>query len=77
MTFLNNYDEVIAALEQLRGTTDVDEEIAQMVAEREMMRREPPVKVLDLFSNPYLRKITIIAALLMVCQQFSGINAVS
>ena len=64
-------------MEKLRGTTDVNDEFAEMDMQKELASREPPVKMIDLFRNSYLRKITIIAAVLMVCQQLSGINAVS
>ncbi|OQV18759.1 Solute carrier family 2, facilitated glucose transporter member 1 [Hypsibius exemplaris] len=64
------------ALVRLRKRTDIRDEMDEMKLEHEQMKNEPTVTFRDLFVNPFLRKITIIAVMLMVMQQLSGINAV-
>lgn len=65
-----------SALAKFRGTEDNHEEIAEMKKESDQIKSEPKVTIRDVFTNKFLRKVTIIAILLMVMQQFSGINAV-
>ncbi|XP_055331034.1 solute carrier family 2, facilitated glucose transporter member 1-like [Paramacrobiotus metropolitanus] len=76
--FLGKEDEEAAraALVRLRGTTDVEDEMSEMRAEHKVAKALPKVGVKDLFTDPFLRSITFIAIMLMVCQQMSGINAV-
>ncbi|OQV18761.1 Solute carrier family 2, facilitated glucose transporter member 2 [Hypsibius exemplaris] len=64
------------ALVRLRKRTDIRDEMDEMKLEHEQMKNEPTGTFRDLFVNPFLRKITIIAVMLMVMQQLSGINAV-
>ena len=67
----------ILALERLRGNKDVARDFALMDVQKELASLEPPLRAVDLFRNPYLRKITIIANVLMICQMLSFINLVS
>ncbi|XP_055350367.1 solute carrier family 2, facilitated glucose transporter member 1-like isoform X2 [Paramacrobiotus metropolitanus] len=76
--YLDKGDEVGAqkALVRLRKSDNVADEMDEMRIEHEKAKSEAKVTVRDLFANPFLRKCTIIAMMLMVMQQFSGINAV-
>jgi Sugar (and other) transporter len=64
------------ALEKLRATASVEEEIEEIRVEYEKTKDLPSVSIGMLFRDPFLRKVTLIAAGLMVCQQLSGIDAV-
>ena len=64
------------ALKWLRGEDgDVQGELEEMRAEREAMRAEPPVTLRAMLSTAALRKPLVIAAMMMLAQQLSGINA--
>ncbi|KAG8201865.1 hypothetical protein JTE90_027345 [Oedothorax gibbosus] len=64
------------ALTWLRGTNDVHYEMEDMRAEFEEMKSVPKVTLKEIWSNMILRKPLIIAVVIMLSQQFSGINAV-
>lgn len=70
------FDACFVALVRLRKSGDVSDEMDEMRIENEKLKGEPKVTIRDLFTNPFLRKCTMIAIMLMVMQQFSGINAV-
>lgn len=61
----------------LRGSVEVHEEMDDMRAEYEAMKLLPKVTLRDLLSNDVLRIPMIIAVVMMLGQQLSGINAVS
>lgn len=63
------------ALTWLRGTTEVYDEMEEMRAEYESMRSLPKVTLKEMWTNPILRQPMIIAMVMMLSQQFSGINA--
>lgn len=67
----------ISALRWLRGTIEVHDEMDEMTNEYEAMKRLPKVTMKEMFTNPMLRIPLFIAMMIMVCQQLSGINAVS
>ena len=67
----------VLALAKFRGHSENKDELEDMKREHEKLKSEPKVTVRDVFTNKYLRKVTIIAIMLMVMQQLSGINAVS
>jgi len=48
-----------------------------MRTEYEAMKIVPKVTMREMFTNPVLRQPLIIAIAVMICQQLSGINAVS
>lgn len=77
MTFLQPFVFPRAALERLRGSEDVDDDIQEMKEEGMKMAMEKKVTVLDLFCSPNYRQPIIIAIILQLSQQLSGINAVS
>ena len=61
----------------LRGTIEVHDEMDDMRAEFESMKLVPKVTLKDMFVNATLRIPLIIAMMIMIAQQLSGINAVS
>lgn len=66
-----------AALVRLRGCEDVDDDIQEMKEEGMKMAMEKKVTILELFRSPNYRQPIIIAIILQLSQQLSGINAVS
>ncbi|KAK9869885.1 hypothetical protein WA026_003606 [Henosepilachna vigintioctopunctata] len=64
------------ALEWLRCTHDVHDEMEQMKSESEAMKLAPKVGLTDLILNSSLRQPLIISLMVMLAQQLSGINAV-
>ncbi|KAJ9573967.1 hypothetical protein L9F63_008657, partial [Diploptera punctata] len=64
------------SLTWLRGTIEVHDEMDDMRAEFESMKLVPKVTLRDLFVNASLRIPLIIAMMIMIGQQLSGINAV-
>ncbi|CAE1284389.1 SLC2A1 [Acanthosepion pharaonis] len=63
------------ALKKFRGTSDVSEELEEMNLEASKLP-EAPFKVKELLTSRVHRLPVIIACLMMVFQQWSGINAV-
>ncbi|XP_072280565.1 solute carrier family 2, facilitated glucose transporter member 3-like [Pyxicephalus adspersus] len=63
-------------LQQLRQSQDVDIEMAEMKEEGERMAQEKPVSFIELFRMRQYRQPIIIAIVLQLSQQLSGINAV-
>ena len=64
-------------LQKLRGTQDVSQDILEMKEESAKMSQEKKVTVAELFRSPNYRQAIIIAIMLQLSQQLSGINAVS
>eukprot|EP00106_Octopus_bimaculoides_P020078 XP_014787520.1 PREDICTED: solute carrier family 2, facilitated glucose transporter member 1-like [Octopus bimaculoides] len=67
--------EAEAALRKLRGVSDVSDEIEEMSLEASKSV-EKPFKVKELLVSPVHRIPILVACLMMVFQQWSGINAV-
>lgn len=67
----------LLALVRLRGCEDVSEDIQEMKEEGMRMAKEKKVTMLELFRSRSYRQPIIIAIILQLSQQFSGINAVS
>jgi len=63
-----------SALQWLRGTIEVHSEMDAMKAEQAASKREPKVTLTKMMTNPALRKPLIIAMMMMLAQQLSGIN---
>lgn len=63
------------ALTWLRGTIEVHDEMDEMRAEYEAMKLVPKVTLYELWHNPMLRAPLMIAIMVMLSQQLSGINA--
>ena len=61
----------------LRGKVDVHDEMDEMRAEQESMKATPKVTLSEMLKNSALRQPLVIAMMMMLAQQLSGINAVS
>merc|ERR1711993_41854 len=70
----NNSEDATKALEWLRGTPDVKDEMDDMRVEHEAIKSLPHVSFKDMIVNPALRSPLIIAMMMMLAQQLSGIN---
>lgn len=68
---------LFAALVRLRGSEDVSDDIQEMREEGMKMAMEKKVSILELFRSRNYRQPIIIAIVLQLSQQLSGINAVS
>ena len=64
-------------LKKLRGTADVTRDLQEMKEESRQMMREKKVTILELFRSAAYRQPILIAVVLQLSQQLSGINAVS
>lgn len=67
----------VSALTWLRGSLNVQDEMEEMRAENDQMKLMPKVTMKEMLVNPSLRIPLTIALVIMIAQQFSGINAVS
>lgn len=66
-----------AGLKRLRGGVDVTKDITEMRKEKEEASSEQKVSIIQLFTNSSYRQPILVALMLHVAQQFSGINGVS
>uniref|UniRef100_UPI0037E81EE2 solute carrier family 2, facilitated glucose transporter member 3 n=1 Tax=Semicossyphus pulcher TaxID=241346 RepID=UPI0037E81EE2 len=73
---LNQEEEARKALVRLRGCEDVTDDIQEMKEEKMKMALEKKVTILELFRSRNYRQPIIIAIILQLSQQLSGINAV-
>lgn len=73
---LNKEEEARKALERLRGHEDVNDDVQEMKDEGLKMSMEKKVTILELFRSPVYRQPIMIAIVLQLSQQLSGINAV-
>uniref|UniRef100_A0A8C6SI21 Solute carrier family 2, facilitated glucose transporter member 5 n=1 Tax=Neogobius melanostomus TaxID=47308 RepID=A0A8C6SI21_9GOBI len=73
---LNKEEEARKALVRLRGHEDVNDDVQEMKEEGLKMSMEKKVTILELFRSPLYRQPIIIAIILQLSQQLSGINAV-
>ncbi|ESO91108.1 hypothetical protein LOTGIDRAFT_228693 [Lottia gigantea] len=71
-----NVDDSRLALQKLRGYDDVNDEIEEMTIESKKNLQTTNFSMHQLLTTPELRFPTVIACLLQVTQQWSGINAV-
>lgn len=62
---------------RLRGSEDVSDDIQEMKEEGIRMAKEKKVTIIELFRSANYRQPIIIAIILQLSQQLSGINAVS
>lgn len=72
----NEENKAKSVLKKLRGTTDVSADMQEMKEESRQMMREKKVTILELFRSPLYRQPLLIAVILQLSQQLSGINAV-
>ncbi|MFT7815921.1 solute carrier family 2, facilitated glucose transporter member 3-like, partial [Arapaima gigas] len=73
---LNKEEEAREALVRLRGCEDVSVDIQEMKEESMRMAMEKKVTIPELFRSRAYRQPIIVAIVLQLSQQFSGINAV-
>ncbi|XP_037381003.1 solute carrier family 2, facilitated glucose transporter member 2 [Talpa occidentalis] len=64
------------SLKRLRGGADISKDITEMRKERDEAAREQKVSILQLFTNSSFRQPILVALMLHMAQQFSGINAI-
>ncbi|XP_076870333.1 solute carrier family 2, facilitated glucose transporter member 1 isoform X1 [Brachyhypopomus gauderio] len=72
----NEEEQARAALKRLRGTSDVSADMQEMKEESRQMMKEKKVTIPELFRSPLYRQPLVIAVILQLSQQLSGINAV-
>lgn len=63
-------------LVKLRGTDEVSADMQEMREESQQMMREKKVTIPELFRSPMYRQALLVAIMLHLSQQLSGINAV-
>lgn len=73
----NAFSPYTSVLKKLRGTSDVSVDMQEMKEESRQMMREKKVTILELFRSRLYRQPLLIAIILQLSQQLSGINAVS
>lgn len=74
---LNKYLTFYTVLVHLRGNDDIENDVQEMKEEANKSAMEKAVSILELFRNPIYRQPIIIAIVMNLSQQLSGINAVS
>ncbi|XP_007441028.2 solute carrier family 2, facilitated glucose transporter member 1 [Python bivittatus] len=72
----NEENKAKSVLKKLRGTTDVSRDLQEMKEESRQMLQEKKVTILELFRSSLYRQPLLIAIVLQLSQQLSGINAV-
>uniref|UniRef100_A0A8C2ZJ60 Solute carrier family 2 member 3a n=1 Tax=Cyclopterus lumpus TaxID=8103 RepID=A0A8C2ZJ60_CYCLU len=73
---LKQEEQARKALVRLRGSEDVSKDMQEMKEESAKMAMEKKVTILELFRSPAYRQPLLIAVMLQLSQQLSGINAV-
>ncbi|CAG11687.1 unnamed protein product, partial [Tetraodon nigroviridis] len=73
---LKQEEQARKALVRLRGTEDVSKDLQEMKEESAKMAIEKKVTIPELFRSPSFRQPLLIAIMLQLSQQLSGINAV-
>ena len=73
---MGHFFNLIAALKKLRNSTDIEDDIDEMRAEEQAQRAEAKITMLELVKSPTLRLPLVIAIVMQLSQQLSGINAV-
>uniref|UniRef100_A0A8C0GP87 Solute carrier family 2, facilitated glucose transporter member 5 n=1 Tax=Chelonoidis abingdonii TaxID=106734 RepID=A0A8C0GP87_CHEAB len=74
---LGKVEEAKKSLKRLRGDCDPTKEITEMEKEKQEAASEKRVSIRKLFSSSSYRQPVIVALMVQISQQFSGINAVS
>ncbi|XP_051674742.1 solute carrier family 2, facilitated glucose transporter member 2 [Oryctolagus cuniculus] len=64
------------SLKRLRGSDDISKDINEMRKEKEEASSEQKVSIIQLFTNSSCRQPIIVALMLHMAQQFSGINGI-
>ncbi|XP_032639549.1 solute carrier family 2, facilitated glucose transporter member 2 isoform X2 [Chelonoidis abingdonii] len=74
---LGKVEEAKKSLKRLRGDCDPTKEITEMEKEKQEAASEKRVSIRKLFSSSSYRQPVIVALMVQISQQFSGINAVN
>ncbi|VVC41450.1 Hypothetical protein CINCED_3A025007 [Cinara cedri] len=69
-------EEARKALRRLRATNQIEEDIEEMRAEERAQQSEATISMMELLCSPTLRQPLVIAVVMQLSQQLSGINAV-
>nr|XP_061826172.1 solute carrier family 2, facilitated glucose transporter member 1-like [Nerophis lumbriciformis] len=72
----NQESKANSVLVKLRGSDDVSEDMMEMKEESQLMMTETKVTIAQLLRSPVYRQPIIVAVMLQLSQQLSGINAV-
>uniref|UniRef100_A0A3P8WI33 Solute carrier family 2 member 1 n=1 Tax=Cynoglossus semilaevis TaxID=244447 RepID=A0A3P8WI33_CYNSE len=72
----NEENKAKTVLKKLRGCSDVSADMQEMKEESRQMMREKKVTIKELVTSPLYRQPLIVAIVLQLSQQLSGINAV-
>uniref|UniRef100_A0A8B9Z1A6 Solute carrier family 2, facilitated glucose transporter member 2 n=1 Tax=Buteo japonicus TaxID=224669 RepID=A0A8B9Z1A6_9AVES len=73
---LGKVEEAKKSLKRLRGNCDPMKEIAEMEKEKQEAASEKKVSIRQLFTSSKYRQAVIVALMVQISQQFSGINAI-
>uniref|UniRef100_A0A8C6P0C2 Solute carrier family 2 member 3a n=1 Tax=Nothobranchius furzeri TaxID=105023 RepID=A0A8C6P0C2_NOTFU len=73
---LKQEEQACKALVRLRGTEDVSKDLQEMKEESAKMAQEKKVTIAELFRSALYRQPLLVAIMLQLSQQLSGINAV-
>ncbi|OQV21176.1 Solute carrier family 2, facilitated glucose transporter member 3 [Hypsibius exemplaris] len=76
--YLNRHEveQARKALEFFQAPADVEKQMSDMESDYDKSKDLPRVTIVDLFRDRFLRRVIIICMMVMLSQQFSGINAV-
>lgn len=67
---------LFAALKKLRNSNDIEDDIMEMRAEEQAQLAEAKITLFELITSPTLKLPLLIAIIMQLSQQLSGINAV-
>ncbi|XP_076831861.1 solute carrier family 2, facilitated glucose transporter member 2 [Brachyhypopomus gauderio] len=73
---LDKKDEACKSLKRFKGEYDTSRDIAEMQAEKEEAMKEAHVSIWRLVHSPVYRQQLLVALMMHLSQQFSGINAI-
>ena len=65
-----------SALKKLRNSIDIEDDIMEMRAEEQAQMAEAKITLFELVTSPTLKFPLLIAVIMQLSQQLSGINAV-
>ena len=66
----------LLALKKLRNSIDIEDDIMEMRAEEQAQMAEAKITLFELVTSPTLKFPLLIAVIMQLSQQLSGINAV-
>ena len=66
----------VPALKKLRNSIDIEDDIMEMRAEEQAQMAEAKITLFELVTSPTLKFPLLIAVIMQLSQQLSGINAV-